>query len=72
MCCRLRLDREVESQYEDRLSRLCYNERVAQHNQRMWGNARKADAMELKACKEYAERYGGGQGHLFGQPQRIF
>ena len=68
--CRLQLDREVEAQYEDRLSRLCYQERVAQHNQRMWGNSRRADSMELRACKEYAERYGAGQGQFVQQQQR--
>ena len=66
--CRLKLDREVEAAYEERLSRLCYNERVAQHHQMAWGNVKKARAMELKHCKEYDETFGARQ----YQQQRAF
>lgn len=66
--CRLKLDREVEAAYEERLSRLCYNERVAQHHQMAWGNVKKARAMELQYCKEYDERFGARQ----YQQQRAF
>lgn len=55
---RLRLEREVEGAYQERLSQRCYKEQVEQRRLYQWGYLTQAKGMALPSCKEFTERFG--------------
>ena len=55
---RLRLEREVEGAYQERLQHRCYNEQLEQRQLYRWGHTARAQAMKLPSCQEFTERFG--------------
>ncbi|GLC37065.1 hypothetical protein PLESTB_001395500 [Pleodorina starrii] len=49
---RLRLERQVESAYYERLEARCQQERLMRHRAWTWGNREQARLMKLEACDE--------------------
>ena len=56
--CRARVEQEAEVAYKERLDRQCYSERMHQQRMFRWGQAAKANALPLSACKEIIEKFG--------------
>ena len=59
--CRLRLEREVEGAYHERLQRQCYLEQIEKQRVSRWGGTTRAQAMKMPACKAYNEMFGNRQ-----------
>ncbi|EFJ42886.1 hypothetical protein VOLCADRAFT_107086 [Volvox carteri f. nagariensis] len=49
---RLRLERQVENAYYERLEARCQQERLMRHRAWTWGNREQARLMKLEACEE--------------------
>ena len=55
---RLRLEREVEGAYQERLQRRCHNEQLEQRQLYRWGRAAQAQSLKLPSCDEFTQRFG--------------
>ncbi|KAK9798950.1 hypothetical protein WJX73_007854 [Symbiochloris irregularis] len=58
---RIRLEREVEGAFHERLQRRCYLEQMEKQRMSRWGGTTRAQALKMPACQEYNEIFGNRQ-----------
>lgn len=58
LCCRQRVESEVERSYMERLQQVCYREKMHQQQLFRWGQKDKARKMEMPSCAELNSKFG--------------